>query len=71
MLFTRPFSILNNSTKSPSLVSVKSFLCKTVVNLNRSAPGADSFENPLALSYRSELTEEGPIVSSYNKKPTL
>ena len=71
IFFITPFSTLNNSTKSPSLVSVKSFLCKTVDNLNRSAPGAVSFENPLALSYRSVLTEEGPIVSSFSKKPTL
>ena len=66
-----PFSTLNNSTKSPSLVSVSSFLCKDIDNLSLSAPGAASFENPLALSYRSELTEDGPIVSSFIKKPTL
>ena len=48
-----------------------SFLCKTTDNLNLSAPGADSFENPFALSYKSEFTEEGPKVSSFSKNPTL
>ena len=52
-------------------MSVKSFLCKTVDNLNLSAPGADSFENPFALSNKSEFTDDGPNVSSFNKNPTL
>ena len=71
IFFTTPSSTLNNSTKSLSLVSVISFLCSVVDNLNLSAPGADSFANPLALSYKSELTDDGPTVSSFNKKPTL
>ena len=54
MFFTIPFSTLSNSTKSLSLTSDKSFLCKVTDNLNLSAPGAAKLVNPFALSYNEE-----------------
>ena len=50
-------------------MSDKSFLCKLTDNLNLSAPGAVSLAKPFALSYKSEFTDEGLRVSSFNKNP--
>jgi len=46
-----------------SLVSVNNFLVKVKFICNLSAPGAEKFENPLALSYK-ELSSFAFTVSS-------
>ena len=66
-----PFSTLKSSIKSLSSISVNDFLWRVTESFNLSAPGAASFENPKALSYKSEFVDDAIVFSSFNKKPTL
>ena len=61
---------LNNSMKFASLRSSISFLISVGLTWNLSAPGAAKFENPAALSNKSESSNADTTFSSMNK-PTL
>ena len=60
-----------NSIKFWSLVSFKSFLINVADTLNLSAPGADSFAKPTALSNKSAFAFDALTISSFTDKPTL
>ena len=50
---------------------MSAFLINVVDILNLSAPGADSFAKPTALSNKSEFAFDAVIISSFIDKPTL
>ena len=65
-----PLFNLNNSMKLASLRSSISFLINVGFTWNLSAPGAAKFENPAALSNKSESSNAETTFSSINN-PTL
>ena len=65
-----PLFNLSNSMKFASLRSSISFLINVGFTWNLSAPGAAKFENPAALSNKSESSNADTTFSSINK-PTL
>ena len=65
-----PVLVLSNSIKSAELGAVSNFLTNVSVILNLSAPGAEKFVLPIALSYRVASSSAVTILSS-TFRPTL
>ena len=67
---TSPTLVLNNSIKSAAFGDVSNFLTNVSVILNLSAPGAEKFVLPIALSYKVASSSAVTILSS-TFRPTL
>ena len=67
---TLPVLVLSNSIKSAELGAVSNFLTNVSVILNLSAPGAEKFVLPIALSYKLASSSAVTILSS-TLRPTL
>jgi len=67
---TSPTLVLNNSIKSAAFGEVNNFLTNVSVILNLSAPGAEKFVLPIALSYKLS-SSSAVIIFSSTFKPTL
>ena len=65
-----PLLVLSNSIKSAELGAVTSFLTKVNEILNLSAPGAEKFVLPMALSYKV-ASSSAVIILSSTLRPTL
>ena len=65
-----PVLVLSNSIKSAELGAVISFLTNVKLILNLSAPGAEKFVLPIALSYKLASSSAVTILSS-TLRPTL
>ena len=67
---TSPVLVLSNSMKSAAFGDVSNFLTNVSVILNLSAPGAEKFVLPIALSYNVASSSAVTILSS-TLRPTL
>ena len=65
-----PVLVLKSSIKSAELGSVVAFLTNVRLILNLSAPGAEKFVLPIALSYR-DASSSAVMIFSSTFKPTL
>ena len=65
-----PVLVLSNSIKSAELGAVTSFLTRVNEILNLSAPGAEKFVLPIALSYKV-ASSSAVIILSSTLRPTL
>ena len=65
-----PVLVLSNSIKSAELGAVSNFLTNVSVILNLSAPGAEKFVLPIALSY-NVASSSAVIILSSTLRPTL
>ena len=70
MFSIAPILVRSNSIKSAELGSAKFFLTRDRLILNLSAPGAEKFVLPIALSYRV-ASSSAVIILSSTFRPTL